>query len=70
MEATIVRRLTPRCVTVAHAAGHEFDFEAGPSGARLYAARWKNKRLPLDADRCRRIAASVATDALHSVSVP
>lgn len=60
MGASVVRRLTTRSVTVAHPAGHEFDFETGPSGPKLYATRWKNSRLPLDAAACRIIAAELA----------
>ena len=62
MPASIARRITRRCLTVADPNGHEFDFEAA-SPPRLYAVRWKNNRLPLDADRHREAAATLALSA-------
>lgn len=59
MPVSIARRLTSRCLTVADPCGHEFDFEAA-SPVKLYAVRWKNNRLPLDAEQRREAAASLA----------
>lgn len=51
-------------MTVAVDDGHEFEFEA-PQGAaahpaKLFAERWKHRRLPLNAPLCRQAARDVA----------
>ena len=64
-----VKESIARCVTVSHINGHEFDFEAivveESKAARLYAERWKNRRLPLDAILCRQAARVVAEQRLR-----
>lgn len=64
MRADIVQQSSRQCVTVAVADGHEFEFEVSPHAAvlpaRLFAERWKHRRLPLNAALCRQAARAVA----------
>ena len=64
MQADIVQQSSRQCVTVAVAGGHEFEFEAprefAAHPARLYAERWKHRRLPLNAAVCRQVARAAA----------
>ena len=64
MRADIVQQSNRKCVTVAVADGHEFEFEAPRDAtlhpARLFAERWKHRRLPLNATLCRQVARAVA----------
>lgn len=64
MQAGIVQQLNRNCVTVAVADGHEFEFEVSRSSkvdpARLFAERWKHRRLPLNAAVYRQAARAVA----------
>lgn len=64
MAETTIKIFFARHVTVAHADGHEFIFEAVATNtvipSKLFAERWKNKRLPLNANACRQAARIVA----------
>ena len=57
-----------RTVTVSLSDGSEFDFEvtevAGTRSVHLYAERWINRRLPLNAETTRHIAHAVAEQKL------
>ncbi len=64
MRADIVQQSNRTCVTVAVADGHEFEFQAprepAAHPAKLFAERWKHRRLPLNAALCRQAARAVA----------
>lgn len=62
MRADIVQQSNRKCVTVSVADGHEFEFEASRDAhpARLFAERWKHRRLPLNATLCREAARDAA----------
>ena len=64
MVETSIKQFAARYVTISHEEGHEFEFEAHAMNrthpVRLFAERWKNKRLPLNANVCRLAARTIA----------